>query len=290
MVKCAFVFKMLIFYKRYFFMVIEFGKVEKYIQNRGFGFVSCCLKNANDNYPFSSNNHKVFFHIKAIKKFNYEIFNKLENGNIDDIYFWFEIEKTDKGEQVLRLLKSDDERIKDNSIFIDILKNKFLDIYTSLPKWVELAVNDVLNKKEIEILKNERNILEQEEQQKRIERQREIQAENDRLMAIRKKEIQKRKELEEIQECEFEQLVNEVQGFGFTHSNQVSNYIKRNRLGNKYRHLAGVLEMSRGSDTWDFVGGIDPKFYARLCSTLNLSSQNSGATPTNFKSFNDLNK
>ncbi|WLF83928.1 hypothetical protein [Moraxella sp. ZY210820] len=271
-------------------MTIEFGKVEKYIQHRGFGFVSCCFKNANDSYSFISNNHKVFFHIKAIKKFNYEIFNKLENSDIDDIYFWFEIEKTDKGEQVLRLLKSDDKQIKNNPTFIEILKNKFLDISTSLPKWVEIAINDVLDKKEIEVLKNERNILEQIENQKRIERQREIQAENDRLMAIRQQEIQKRKELEEIQEREFEQLVNEIQSFGFTHSNQVSNYIKRNRLGNKYRHLAGVLKMSRGSDTWDFVGGIDPKFYARLCSTLNLSSQNSGATPTNFKSFNDLNK
>ncbi|WP_323843528.1 hypothetical protein [Moraxella sp. Pampa] len=271
-------------------MAIEFGKVEKYIQNRGFGFVICCFKRANDNYPFSSNNHKAFFHIKAIKKFNDEIFNNLENGNINDIYFWFEIEKTDKGEQVLRLLKPDDEQIKNNPTLIGILKNKFLDTSTSLPKWIELAVNDVLDKKEIEILKNARNILEQIENQKRIERQREIQAENDRLMAIRQQEIQKRKELEQIQEREFEQLVNEVQSFSFTHSNQVSNYIKRNRLGNKYRHLAGVLEMSKGSDTWDFIGGIDPKFYARLCSTLNLSNQNSGATPTNFKSFNDLNK
>lgn len=239
-------------------MTIEFGKVEKYIQNRGFGFVSYYFKNINDNYPFISNN-KAFFHIKVIKKFDYEIFHKLEIGNIDDVYFWFKIEKTNKGEQVLRLLKSDDKKIKNNPTFIEILKNKFLDISTSLPKWVEIAVNDVLDKKEIEVLKNERNILEQIENQKRIERQREIQVENDKLMATRQQEIQKRKELEEIQNHEFEQLVTEIKTLNFSRTAQVSDYIVKNRLGHKYRNISGVLEMKNGTDTWNFNGGFPPQ-------------------------------
>lgn len=264
-------------------MVIEFGKVEKYIQNRGFGFVYCSFKDSNKSFGMMGNffptNSSVFFHIKTIKKYNNEILKRLEEGNFDNLYFWYEIETTEKGECVSKILNDTDDRIRGNPGFSEILQKEWFNLSHELYDWVIWASKSVFNDKQILELKNKRESLRQEK----------INEQNQLWQNIVQKS-QQEIQFKEIQEREFKQLVDEVQSFGFTHSNQVSDYITKNRLGNKYRHLAGVLEMSRGSDAWDFVGGIDPKFYARLCSALNLSSQNSGATPTNFKSFNDLNK
>lgn len=269
-------------------MTIEFGKVEKYIQNRGFGFISCCFRNEIYSHQFGSNENKVFFHIKVIENFNYEIFRRLKSGNIDDLYFWFEIEKNNKGEQVVRLLSSDDEQIKNNPKFIEVLKHKFLDVSVSLPKWVKLAINDVFDKEEISILKNEISNLGQEKAKQKLACKKVKQVENDRLVAIRQQEAQLIIDRKEMEEREFQQLVNEIRNLGFTESKQVSKYIRKNRLGYRYGNLTGVLRMGKGLDAWDFVGGIHYDFYTRLCSTLNLSSQKSGAKPTYFKSFNDL--
>ena len=50
----------------------------------------------------------------------------------------------------------------------------------------------------------------------------------------------------QLEEEEFNQLVEEVMAKGFTESRQVSQYIMANKLGRKYRHISGVLEMERG--------------------------------------------
>ena len=93
----------------------------------------------------------------------------------------------------------------------------------------------------------------------------------------------------EVEEKEFQQLVDEMNSLNFTNSSQVSNYIIRNQLGNKYKHISGVLEMSKDGNTWNFNGGFPPKIYARLCSELNLTNQGTNARPGKFTSFNDLN-
>ena len=105
--------------------------------------------------------------------------------------------------------------------------------------------------------------------------------EQDRVEAI------KRAQLEDE---EFNQLVEEVMSKGFTESRQVSHYIMTNKLGRKYRHISGVLEMERGEDTWRFNGGFPPHIYARLCDALGLSQKTSDARVAGFKSFGDLNQ
>jgi hypothetical protein len=91
-----------------------------------------------------------------------------------------------------------------------------------------------------------------------------------------------------IMDQEFELLVDEIQSKGFKRSAEVSNYIIRNKLGNKYQNISGVLVMSNSKDTWKFNGGFPPPIYAKLCIRLNLSNNGSDSTVVSFTSFKDL--
>ena len=94
----------------------------------------------------------------------------------------------------------------------------------------------------------------------------------------------------ELEEAEFMALVEEVSAKGFTESRQVSSYIMTNRLGMKYRHISGVLELERGDEAWTYYGGFPPHIYARLCDALGLGQKPSDARVAGFKSFSDLNR
>lgn len=94
----------------------------------------------------------------------------------------------------------------------------------------------------------------------------------------------------ELEEAEFMALVEEVSAKGFTESRQVSSYIMTNRLGSKYRHISGLLELERGDEAWTYYGGFPPHIYARLCDALGLGQKPSDARVAGFKSFSDLNR
>jgi hypothetical protein len=93
----------------------------------------------------------------------------------------------------------------------------------------------------------------------------------------------------QLEDAEFKALVEEVSAKGFTESRQVSHYIMANKLGRKYRHISGVLELERGEDAWQYHGGFPPHIYARLCDALGLGQKPSDARVAGFKSFSDLN-
>ncbi len=95
------------------------------------------------------------------------------------------------------------------------------------------------------------------------------------------------KSLEEIEEEEFQRLVREVAPLGFTQSAEVSNYIVQNQLGHRYPHIAGIGEMVRGGDCWEFNGAISKRHYARLCAVLQLSDRRSGAVLADFTPYAD---
>ncbi|WRH68065.1 MAG: hypothetical protein RSE13_07290 [Planktothrix sp. GU0601_MAG3] len=75
-------------------MTIDFGSIKSY-NPKGFGFVG---------RTFSNPNGKVFFHIRKIKKKHPELAQKLDNSEaFETVNFWYEIETTEKGEQVSEL-------------------------------------------------------------------------------------------------------------------------------------------------------------------------------------------
>lgn len=137
----------------------------------------------------------------------------------------------------------------------------------------------------LRMIEEEKARIEQEkraEERKRYEEQREN-AEEERKQQQEKKELQQK-----IEEAEFELLVAEMKPKDFTMSHQVSNYIIRHRLGDKYQNISGVLEMMNGSSSWKFNGGFPPKIYARLCERLYLSNKGTDSKVTGFTSFKDL--
>ena len=90
-----------------------------------------------------------------------------------------------------------------------------------------------------------------------------------------------------IQKKEVEELVNFFKAKGFTKSYQISYYIQQNRIGYKFKHIAGYLTMSHGYNTWTFKGGIAPQFYGEICRRLGLTNKKSNSHVEGFKSYQE---
>ena len=74
-------------------MSINYGSVQKYQENRGFGFVTSTLQQSGNTAS------TTFFHINKFKHKYPQLYCQLCNGYID-IEFWYNTENTVKGEQV----------------------------------------------------------------------------------------------------------------------------------------------------------------------------------------------
>lgn len=257
---------------------IDFGKVEKYIEDKGFGFVSHTF--------VGSPSKEVFFHIKSVKRTHPKLAQALITYNsLEPLYFWYEFEISEKGQQVIAIL--DPTTICLNhpdsaSIFIEVIEKSWVNAELSIPESIRKATIDLLSLDETRQLETRRNILEQEKKKKYEELRR--------AGASRLQEVADQMEAKEkAEETEFRQLVAEFSGLGFTQSKQVSAYIVRQKLGNKYQHISGVLQMKMEEDVWSFNGGFPPRIYARLCYELGLGNQGSRARPLSFTAYKDIN-
>ena len=260
-------------------MKIDFGKVERYIEDRGFGFVS---------HTFAGLPSKeVFFHIKSIKRTHPELALALSSHKFHtSLYFWYEFEILEKGAKVVAIL--DPRKIWENypdnkSKFVEAIEKSWLSPKILLSETIKKATFELLPPDEVYQLEVRRDILEEERKQKSEELRR---AETTRLQEM----ADQIRANEKAEEDEFCQLVAELTALGFTQSKQVSAYIVRQKLGFKYQHISGVLQMKMGGDVWNFNGGFPPKVYARLCSELGLGNQGSGAKPLSFIAYKDINK
>jgi len=92
-------------------------------------------------------------------------------------------------------------------------------------------------------------------------------------------------DLEREEADELHNLLEEMRPFDFKESRQVSNYIRKYKLGYKYPNISGILKMVRNGEEWDFHGGFSPRIYAIICRELGLSSQRSEAIPVGFIPF-----
>jgi hypothetical protein len=94
--------------------------------------------------------------------------------------------------------------------------------------------------------------------------------------------------LEPEEEAEFALLLAEMKPLQFTDSAAVSRYIMKNRLGQKYQNVSGVVKMARDGTTWDFNGGFPPRIYRALCLELGLRKEHTRVSAIGFKSFKTL--
>jgi len=283
-------------------MYLYFGIVKKYLPEKGFGFLT---------HPISLGPNKdIFFHITNVERSHEDIAERLSiYGVTDNICFWYVSESTQKGEQLQRILKPQDvfnldqenpSEFKEKIVFI------WRSIEKPIPFWLSEVTIGLFGSNGNDELKSERESLiqkrnkEREIQRKEQERLRKIEEEKAKIeqekrAEERKKAEEERKRREAIQERqrniekeEFELLVAEMESKGFTMSGQVSNYIIKNRLGDKYKNISGVLEMENSTSTWKFNGGFPPRIYAKLCERLNLGNKGTRSRVTGFTSFKDL--
>lgn len=267
-------------------MNLIFGVVEKYISDRGFGFVTNELP--------GGNGESYFFHIKNIKKSCPDLVAGLEGEN--GTWFWYTLEESQKGKQAIPLNQSQWNARKQEA---ERMVEQIEKIWThagALPSWLDQVTSEVLGADRATQLNQERELL-QAEREKIAEEQRKLrEAEILELMAKREAERAKRLAEEEAErarqaavnaavEAEFEALVADVAAHGFSASSQVSNYIVRNRLGYKYQIISGYLTMELDGRQWEFKGGFPPKIYARLCEALGLGNNGSRAKVIGMESF-----
>jgi hypothetical protein len=286
---------------------LHFGIVKNYDPERGFGFISTKI--------FSEPSKEIFFHISNVKKTSDYIYEKLLGYYFNHkICFWFKTELTKKGEQ-LNCIVNAKEVFKINKINSDLLKESvrlmWINIDDSPPFWaheitVGLFGNDGLlelkNKRDYLISKREidlrlkkmaadkQKLKEAEDKPSKEKIAEQLKNKRDKEEISNKNSEENELIKENIRDQEFELLVDEINSKGFSRSAEVSNYIIRNKLGNKYQNISGVLIMSNSKDTWKFNGGFPPDIYAKLCERLNLSNNGSDSKVVGFTSFKDLSR
>lgn len=83
-------------------------------------------------------------------------------------------------------------------------------------------------------------------------------------------------------------LINEVEDFGFNCSSELSLYIRKNKLGYKYRHISGIVYMENESSSWKFKAGLPPKIYAIVCDILGLGNKGSRSWVTSYTTYSEM--
>jgi len=184
--------------------------------------------------------------------------------------------------EALVIVNTEDlEILLQNKLVGTLLKNKYGPMLRNAwnnseleePIWLNEISSIFIEKTELDELRNRR--FEKVREENEIEEDKKRRRETERLASLKETE-------------EFESLVEEVKSKGFTTSAKVSHFIIRNRLGDKYKHISGVLTMENGDSTWHFNGGFPPKIYAQLCSRLNLTDNGSHSRVVDFTPFKDL--
>ena len=275
-------------------MTIDFGRVQRYLDDRGFGFVS---------HTFAKVPAKeVFFHIKTVKRTHPELAAALDSKTSSPVYFWYEYSTSPNGQEVTALLavkRLRQQHAEDTAAFLDTINASWMNVEKSISESIRQATVDLFTPDEVNQLAERRAALEaehrkhKEEQQKaeaaRLQAIAEQRAAEERVEAARRQAIRDQEAAQErVEEEEFSQLVAEMSALNCTRSSQVSAYIVRNKLGFKYKNISGFLEMELEGRRWNFNGGFPPHIYARLCDALGLGNQGSRATPVAFTPYKDI--
>jgi cold shock CspA family protein len=151
-------------------MTIDFGSIKGYNPDRGFGFVG---------HTFFNPDGKVFFHIKKIKKRHPELAQKLDSSEaFETVNFWYEIETTEKGEQVSKLWLNANDIPHTNELLG--LKQKVESIWKNIdspkPSWLDLVTIELVGVARKHELSVERDNLESQLRAAEEERRREAEA------------------------------------------------------------------------------------------------------------------
>lgn len=146
-------------------MVVDFGYIEEYNPQRGFGFVGSTFQNKE---LFQKG---TFFHITKIKRKYPDLAQNLDNGIYENICFWYEIDKKDNKVQVCNIwLNTNDVPTEYKENITHKIEELWLKINKNTPHWLEQITIGLLGLNRTEELKKTRVNLklqkEEAEQQK----------------------------------------------------------------------------------------------------------------------------
>ncbi|MBE9121213.1 cold shock domain-containing protein [Tychonema sp. LEGE 07199] len=153
-------------------MTIDFGSIKGYNPDRGFGFVG---------HTFFNPDGKVFFHIKKIRRKHPELAQKLDSGEAFETFnFWYEIETTEKGEQVSKLWLNADHIPQSYTNELCGLNQKVESIWKNIgspkPSWLDLVTIELVGVYRKHELSVERDNLESQLRAAEEEQRREAEA------------------------------------------------------------------------------------------------------------------
>ena len=83
---------------------------------------------------------------------------------------------------------------------------------------------------------------------------------------------------------EFNQLIGEVYNKEFKTPSDISYFIFKNKLFEKYAHISGVVTFISGTRESSLVGGFHPRIYALLCKMLKITTK-LGKNKVRFEPF-----
>ncbi|NQZ51525.1 MAG: hypothetical protein HRT95_15545 [Moritella sp.] len=242
--------------------MLEFGKVVKYFDN-GFGFIKCI---GSDSYLC---NKEVFFHIKAVKKFESDLVG-FTNGSNKELYFWFTCKDGKKGKEVVKFWSDAKsipqehtllilEKYADNLISTD--KAPIKEIPTSFTPMV--GFNRIIQRTSAKPIHSTKKV------------------------TIDAKSLAYKHSLTSVQSEELSRLLIDMSEKNFRLSSELSKYITSNKLGNKYPNIAGIVTMSNDEKEWDFDGGFPSAIYRVICEELELTDKGTSARVIRFTSYQD---
>lgn len=272
-------------------MTIDFGSIKGYKPDRGFGFVG---------HTFFNPDGKVFFHIKTIRRKHPELAQKLDSGEaFETVNFWYEIETTEKGEQVSKLWLNANHipQSYKNELcgLIQKVESIWKNIGSPKPSWLDLVTRELVGVARRDELSVERDNLEsqlraaEEERRREAEEKRRREAEEERR---REAEEERRRKAEEERRrkarIELLLLLKDLRPLKFKYSNQLSAYIVKNQLGYRYPNISGILRMQNEDTAWDFKGAFHKDVYKIICQELGLKNQGTSAIATDFESFQEI--
>jgi cold shock CspA family protein len=153
-------------------MTIDFGSIKGYNPDRGFGFVG---------HTFFNPDGKVFFHIKKIRRKHPELAQKLDSGEAFETFnFWYEIETTEKGEQVSKLWRSPENipqsYAQELSDLIQKVESIWKNVDSPKPSWLDLVTTELAGVDRKHELSAERDNLESQLRAAEEEQRREAEA------------------------------------------------------------------------------------------------------------------
>lgn len=161
-------------------MALDFGYIQRYNSERGFGFVSRTLQGSRHSVRRSARRsaQEVFFHIKTVKRLYPELAQVLDNGSYHNVSFWYETENGDKDEQVSKLwLNTKDIPDQQRDNLVAHIEELWRNINIPSPERLDQATLTLVGKARRDELYQERQKYERERREVKEQEQRRKEAE-----------------------------------------------------------------------------------------------------------------